>query len=182
MIRYKQTNSDGELQQILTLQQENLPKNLTKEELRTQGFLTVTHTFDLLKKMNDVFPHTIAVHHNKVIGYALSMHPRFADEIELLRPMFSEINKVVEVTSDCMVMGQICIAKTYRGLGIFRKLYGKMQEFLAPSFTRIITEVDTSNIRSLQAHTAIGFCELKRYMKKGREWSLVLLEIKKPKS
>ncbi len=175
MIRYIQASSDWELRQILVLQQQNLPKNLTKEELHTQGFLTVEHTFDLLKEMNIVFPHTLAMDSGKLVGYALSMSPKFGDTIALLRPMFSQIESLLGSGHDYMVMGQICIAKSHRGKGVFRNLYGKMREFLPEDCRKIITEVDTKNTRSLQAHYAIGFRELKRYPKAGREWSLIVL-------
>ncbi len=176
MIRYLQASSDWELKQILVLQQQNLPKNLTEEELRTQGFLTVEHTLDLLREMNIVFPHTLAMDDEELVGYALSMSPKFSDKIELLRPMFSQIESLLGSAPNYMVMGQICIAKSHRGKGIFRNLYGKMREFLPKDCRKIITEVDTKNTRSLQAHYAIGFRELKGYPKAGREWSLIVLE------
>ena len=175
MIRYIQASSDRELKQILALQQQNLPKHLTEEEKRSQGFLTIEHTLDLLKEMNAIFPHTLAMDSEELVGYALSMSPKSGDSIELLRPLFSQIETLLGGTEDYMVMGQICIAKSHRGKGIFRGLYHKMQEFLPDKYDKIITEVDTRNTRSLQAHKAIGFRELKRYPKAGREWSLIVL-------
>lgn len=175
MIRYIQASSDWELEQILALQQQNLPKHLTEEELRSQGFLTIEHTLDLLKEMNVVFPHTLAMDSEELVGYALSMSPKSGDSIELLRPLFSQVETLLGGTANYMVMGQICVAKSHRGKGIFRGLYHKMREFLPDNYGKIITEVDTRNIRSLQAHKAIGFRELKRYPKAGREWSLIVL-------
>mgnify|MGYP000294817886 CR=1 FL=1 len=57
-------------------------------------------------------------------------------------------------------MGQICIAKEYRGSGVFRGLYQNMQRFIKGSYEAIITEVDIRNTRSMNAHKAIGFKEL----------------------
>ncbi|MEM1339699.1 MAG: GNAT family N-acetyltransferase [Bacteroidota bacterium] len=164
-----------ELKQILVLQQKNLAKNLTEGESYTEGFLTVEHTFELLKKMNTVAPHILAIDQGQVVGYALSMSPKFGDEIDILRPMFAAMNKLTKGKRDYMVMGQICIAKHYRGQGLFRGLYTTMQQLLPATCTTIITEVATSNTRSLQAHTAIGFRELKRYFKANQEWSLIIL-------
>ena len=61
MVVYKQAESLKELEQILDLQQRNLPKNISQEESTKEGFVTVEHTLDLLKSMNDVCGHIIAV-------------------------------------------------------------------------------------------------------------------------
>ncbi|RNC92864.1 MAG: GNAT family N-acetyltransferase [Allomuricauda sp.] len=176
MIAYKQAKTEKEVHEILALQQLNLPKNLTETEIEEEGFLTVEHDFDLLKKMNDACPHTLAIAEERVVGYALSMHPKFATEIEVLKPMFTEINTVILTSADYIIMGQICVAKAFRGQGVFRGLYRNMQQFLSPHFSRIITEVDTKNTRSMRAHAALGFKELKRYAADGKEWSLIVLE------
>ncbi len=176
MLIYKQADSDIELRQILTLRQANLPKNLTKEEKAKEGFLTVEHSFELLKAMNEVCKHTIAVSEDKIIGYALSMRPSFGDKIPMLKPMLAEIKKVVPLDYNYIIMGQICIAKNYRGKGIFRGLYKAMKEFLPNNINKIITEVDIKNTRSITAHQAIGFKELKRYWVDDKEWSIVVLK------
>ena len=75
-----------------------------------------------------------------------------------------------------MAMGQICVAKSHRGQGVFRKLYQTMQEKLPEGFDTIITEVDGKNKRSLAAHTAIGFQELKRYYALDKEWVIIILQ------
>lgn len=175
MLIYKQADSDIELNQILALQQANLPKNLTVEEKTAQGFVTVEHSFDLLKEMNAACKHTIATFNGNLIGYALSMHPMFSEKIEVLKPMFNEINKIVSTNDDYIIMGQVCIAKSYRGKGVFRDLYENMKALIPKNFTKIITEVDVKNIRSMNAHQTIGFTELKRYWADDKEWSLVVL-------
>ena len=173
---YKRASSDVELKQILELQKGNLPKNLTQEEMEREGFLTIEHSFLLLKEMNELCNHTLAVAEGKIIGYALSMHPYFCKRISVLEPMFAEINKVISKNTDYCVMGQICISKDYRGQGVFKGLYEAMRNFIAPDFSKIITEVDIKNKRSLRAHRKIGFKELKRYVDGDKEWSLIFLE------
>ena len=176
MIFYKQASTLEELEQILALQQQNLPKNISSEEREKEGFVTVEHTIDILKAMNDVCGHIIAVEDNQVVGYALCMHPKFADEIEVLRPMFEEINKVVKSQNGYMAMGQICVAKSHRGRGVFRNLYLTMKEKLPAGFDTIITEVDGKNTRSLAAHAAIGFKTIKIYPSGEKEWHLIVLQ------
>ncbi len=176
MIAYKQAETLEELEQILALQQFNLPKNISVEESLKEGFLTVEHTLDILKAMNEVCGHIIAVDNHQVVGYALCMHPKFANHIEVLQPMFEEINSVVENTSTYMAMGQICVAKSHRGQGVFRNLYLTMKEKLPKGFDTIITEVDGKNKRSLSAHAAIGFNTLKVYFSGEKEWHIVALK------
>ena len=95
MITYTRCTKISELEQILILQKTNLPQSLSENEQQSEGFVTVHHDFDLLKRMNDACPHTIAKDGDKVVGYALSMHPKFGNEIEVLVPMFTEIEKAI---------------------------------------------------------------------------------------
>ena len=64
--------------------------------------------------MHLAYPHIIAKCGNEVVGYALCMHPKFANEIELLKPMFLEMESLVPKVRDFMVMGQVCVAKDFR--------------------------------------------------------------------
>ncbi len=162
-IQIGRVQSRLELEQILSLQEENIPDALSMKEMEEEGFLTVTHTLDLLDGMNKVCPHIIAKENGKVIGYALCMHPKFGNEIELLKPMFEEINSVLSPGEKYMVMGQVCIHKEYRKMGVFQNLYKKMQDVIRTNYNCIITEVDALNKRSLNAHFAVGFIELKTY-------------------
>jgi ribosomal protein S18 acetylase RimI-like enzyme len=175
MIVYKQADSLKELEQILALQQRNLPKNISQEESTKEGFVTVEHSLGTLKSMNDVCGHIIAMDDGQVVGYALCMHPKFSEDIEVLRPMFKEIGMALNDDVRYMVMGQICVAKSHRNQGVFRKLYQTMKEKLPMGFDTIVTEVDGKNKRSLDAHTAIGFQELRRYYADHKEWVIIIL-------
>ncbi len=137
--------------------------------------MTVSHTFDILKAMNDACPHVVAKSDGMVIGYALCMHPKFADDIVVLRPMFDEVEALHPKVENYIAMGQICVAKAYRGQGVFRKLYKTMREAVQPEFGLIITEVDAENERSLHAHYAVGFEELTTYRSEGQEWKVIWL-------
>jgi len=175
-IRYCRSKSDKELHQILELQQKNLFTNVSDEARKQEGFVTVIHTFDLLKQMNAACQHIIAKAGGKVIGYALCMHPCFSKEIEILKPMFYEIESVNPKPRNYIAMGQICIDIDYRKQGIFRNLYETMSDSLKPEFDAIITEVDSKNIRSLNAHYAIGFKHLKSYKSGEQDWELIILK------
>ena len=176
MIRYKTVSTQEELEQILALQRANLPVSLSSEEKMKEGFLTVHHSFDLLKRMNDSCQHIIAKNGTEVVGYALCMHPKFGGEIEVLKSMFVEIENKKAPFKSFIIMGQVCVDKGYRKQGLFRKLYNKMQEETKKEFDAIVTEVDATNIRSLQAHYTIGFKKLSKYKGDGRDWELIYLK------
>lgn len=175
MIGYKRASQKNELEQILQLQRDNLHTVVSEEIKKTEGFVTVHHDFDILNRMNEACPHVIATYDDKVVGYTLCMHPKFGDEIELLRPMFAEIKRILGPDEKYIVMGQVCVDKAYRRRGIFRSLYNYMLEQIKPEFHCIITEVDLENTSSLDAHYAIGFELISRYRSDGHDWELIRL-------
>ncbi|WP_298555874.1 N-acetyltransferase [uncultured Algibacter sp.] len=173
-IIYKQVVSDEELYQILELQHKNIPASISKTEKQKEGFVTVQHDFETLKIMNNACAHSIAKHNNRVVGYALSMVKEFKDTIPVLQPMFEEIETIIEPITSYVTMGQICIEKSYRKQGVFRGLYSYMQLKLNTVFDAVVTEVDTKNIRSLNAHYAVGFKWLKSYSLNHQNWELII--------
>ncbi len=172
-LKYTTASTNTELEQILLLQQNNLSTSISEEEKKKEGFVTVQHNFEVLKKMNDNQPHIIAKDGIAVVGYTLCMTPDFSNYIPILKPMFEEIKKSPYHSIKFIVMGQVCIDKKYRGLGIFRGLYQKMKTELHEKYELLITEIATSNFRSLHAHIAIGFKVLKTYNSNGIDWHIV---------
>ncbi|MBD3890402.1 GNAT family N-acetyltransferase [Olleya marilimosa] len=180
MITYHRAKTNEELQEILELQKQNLRHLITEEQKQKEGFVTLQHDFEILKKMNDACAHCIAKQDQKVVGYALSMLQEFKNQIPLLVPMFEEIDEVIKnqnLSSNYIAMGQICVDKNVRGQGAFRGLYKFMAEELKHDFDTIITEVDTKNIRSSQAHQAVGFKVIKNYTSNDQLWEVISLEI-----
>jgi len=177
-VRYNISSTTKHLSSILSLQQANLPGVLTTKEKLDHGFVTVEHDLDLLRKMNDASPHVIALDGDLVIGYALVMLPSFRNEIEVLKPMFDQIDKILKQKNqnpNYFVMGQVCIKKEYRGMGVFKGLYDKMKSEFSESYTYCITEVDQENQRSLRAHYKQGFKRLKLYAGEGNKmWELII--------
>jgi predicted GNAT family N-acyltransferase len=180
-VLYKQADSLEELGQILALQQANLSAKLSPLEKAEEGFVTVEHNLDILHRMNQACGHIIAKSANIVVGYALCMHPSFSEDIAILRPMFTQLSKVLPTGYRYMAMGQVCVSKAFRGKGIFRGLYLHMSQTLKPGYDGIATEVDTCNQRSLNAHKAVGFKEIGTYASGGQDWHLLLLEFRKSK-
>lgn len=179
MLDYNIAKTDQDLHQILHLQARNLPHNISDEEAKTQGFVTVHHDFDLLKRMNDPYPHIVARDGGQVVGYALVMLRSFQNDIPVLAPMFQKIDGTVykgERLEDTkyFVMGQVCIDKNYRGKSVFAGLYREMQRQMRPHFDYIITEVDKQNTRSLRAHEKVGFEKIREYYSRV-DWVILIL-------
>ena len=93
-------------------------------------------------------------------------------------PMFDQIDESFDerkMKLDYFVMGQVCVAKPYRGRGVFYKLYETMYSCMHPYFDACITEVDPLNPRSIRAHYKAGFELFERYTDpSGRPWELII--------
>ena len=184
MILYHNTQTDRELQQILTLQLQNTTSSLTSEEQQDQGFVTVVHSLPLLQKMAIPYGHTVATDAGRLIGYALVMLPALRDDIEVLRPMFARLDQLVYEGQPVsgypfFVMGQVCVAYDYRGKGVFAGLYQQLRSTMRSRFDLIVTEVASRNRRSLRAHQKAGFLLLDTYgADAGEEWNILVWNIR----
>ena len=180
MITYHRAKTDQELEEILALQSLNLFVNVSDNDKLKEGFLTLQHDFDILKKMNDVCAHCVAKKDGKIVGFALSMLQYFKNDIPLLVPMFKEIENAIneqKLAINYVVMGQVCVDENQRGKGVFRGLYTYMAAEMKSNFDAIITEVDTKNTRSSNAHKSVGFKLLKNYTANNQLWEIILLTL-----
>lgn len=168
MIMYTTANSKNDLEEILQLQKANLPQSLTPAEMESQGFVTVHHSYDQLEKLNRIEKHIIAKNKNNVIGYLLAMTQESKLDIPILIPMFNAFNavfykekKIAEY--NYIVVGQVCIDKSYRGQGIFDDCYNTYKKIYERKYDFAITEIAAANSRSLHAHARIGFKKVYSY-------------------
>jgi GNAT superfamily N-acetyltransferase len=178
-IHFTSLGNQDETAQLLALQQANLPANISTEIATSQGFVTVQHKAGLLEEMNRAIPQVIAKAGGKVIGYALAMLPSFAEKVPVLQPMFSLFDAIEyrqRKVSDYRyyVMGQVCVAEGYRGMGVFDGLYQKHKALFAPAYDFCITEISSRNTRSLRAHQRVGFKSIHCYRDATDEWDIVL--------
>ncbi len=179
-IIYTKATTAADLAQIGALQKENLSLALTAEEIQSQGFVTVNHTHDQLKSLNDIEKHIVAKSNNYVIGYLLAMTKQSQFDIPILVPMFETFGTILyknKKVSDYnyIVVGQVCIARNYRGQGILDKCYAAYKDYYANSYDFAITEIARNNLRSLRAHQRIGFKEIHTYVAPDKtEWVVVI--------
>jgi len=173
MVQAGLVQNEGELEQILDLQRANLARNLSPEEIAAQGFVTVEHTLDLLKQMHAHAPSIIARDEDCLAGYALVMPIECRSFLPILEPMFVRLDRLRMPPQRFYVMGQICVAKAWRGQGIFDLLYRAHRHHLRTRYDFSVTEVSMRNTRSMRAHQRIGFVEIDRYRDDTDEWALL---------
>ncbi len=179
MFTYGPSTTDAYLQQIMALQKANLPRNISLQEAREQGFVTVDHDMETLRDKNTPYCHSAAWAGDELAGYALVMETRFGDRIPVLIPMFELLDGIPWRGRPLrewryFVMGQVCVARAYRGQGVFSGLYLDMRERLSEHFGLVVTEISTRNPRSIRAHEKVGFENIHEYTgPDGEHWVIV---------
>ena len=167
-----------DLDAILQLQRENIESALSPDEAREQGFLTVVHTSVLLERMHAIAPSVVARCGNELVGYAITMPIACRSFVPLLEPMFAMLERL-DVggrplrESRYYVCGQVCVARSSRGLGVFDALYRGHAEQYGREYNWLVTEISTRNPRSLRAHSRVGFQEIAQYQDAQDDWSVV---------
>jgi GNAT superfamily N-acetyltransferase len=169
---------EDDLPGILALQKQNLGSALTREDAGSQGFLTVAHTLEILQQMHRMAPSVVVRDGEVLAGYALVMPLGCRAFVPVLEPMF----RLFDVLSwrgrplssyRFYVMGQICVARDYRGRGVFQSLYRGHAELYAREHDVVVTEISARNARSLRAHEKVGFFEIARHRDGTDDWLVV---------
>src|SRR5690349_324281 len=114
MITYTTSKTANELEQILELQKQNLAIGLTAEQIASQGFVTVSHSFQDLLTMNAIEEHVIGKDNERVIAYLLAMTVRSRFDIPILLPMFEMFEQIEYQNKKVadwqyIVVGQVCV-------------------------------------------------------------------------
>ncbi|MFY7908018.1 MAG: GNAT family N-acetyltransferase [Emticicia sp.] len=174
-------NGDDDVRGILALQQKNLKKNLTTEQIQSQGFVTVEHEYAVLKAMNDAQPSVIVKDGDTVVAYCLAMLPQFRNDVPELKTLFEAIDEIDYENQklkdfNYVVMGQVCVGEGYRSMGFFDGMYQKLREELSANFEMCVTDISTNNTRSLKAHARVGFIPVKDFHDAtlGEVWRVVV--------
>jgi GNAT superfamily N-acetyltransferase len=168
----------AELEQILDLQRANLAANIGADEASAQGFVTAVHDLETLQRMHALAPSIVARGVNGLAGYALSMCIEARAWVPILEPMFQLFETLSWrerplLEARCYVMGQVCVAKPFRGQGVFDALYQGHRDHYLDRFELLVTEVSVRNPRSLRAHERVGFKPLHRYRDSVDDWVIL---------
>lgn len=179
MIYATTVSTKDELQQILDLQKKNLKQHISSDEKEEQGFLTMPFSMDMLEKFHAIAPAVIVKDDDLVAAYAIVVLQEGRKSYPDLEPMFLNLEKLSWQGKSLhdynfYVMGQICVDKAYRSKGLFDMLYDKHKEIYQHQFDFIVTEISTSNYRSLKAHKRVGFVTIHTFNDALDQWDVVL--------
>jgi ribosomal protein S18 acetylase RimI-like enzyme len=172
--------NEAELLGIQALQRANLRNIICEEEARKEGFVTAEYSIELLKAMHEISPSIIAKDGDKVVGYALVSTKAILGQHALLDDLFSVLDKLsfnnmsLSENNAYVLVGQLCVGKGYRGMGLAQKMYNHFREILRHEFRYLITDVATENERSLKAHVKTGFQVIHTIDYGGVKWDIVL--------
>ena len=179
MIIIKRVTELEELQGIKKLQDANLLNNMGKEESDKEGFLSADYSMEFLEKMHDACPSIIAKDRDRVVGYALVAIKEVRNHHDLLADLFNTIDTHSYKNNPLkdekyVVVGQLCVAKDYRGQGLTKRLYNHFRECLSNDYYYCLTDVAIANNRSLAAHLSTGFVVISSISYGGIAWNIVL--------
>ncbi len=179
MVTIKRVTEKAELDGIRNLQEENLLKNLTITEAESQGFVTAEYSIGFLSKMHDASPSVIAKDGDRVVGFAIVTLQSVRHEHALLADLFNAIDKIkyqdhLLKGTKYLVVGQLCVAKDYRGLGLVQQMYQHFKTSLSDQFDYCLTDVAEDNPRSLKAHMKTGFQVVDTLSYGGFGWDIIL--------
>ncbi len=181
----KRVSNIEEIRGIKRLQSANLRKNLSKEEIEKEGFVTAEYTLEFLELMNRIEPSVIAVEAGQVVGYAMVATRALLGRHELLDDLFSQIDAFsfkgeALKEKNYVVVGQLCVAKSHRGIGLSKKMYDYYRSELSKQFDYCLTDVQISNPGSIRAHLKAGFQILGDLSYGGADWKIVIWDWRNP--
>ena len=135
-------------------------------------------TLGMLEAMHQFAPSVVIKKADTVVAYAIVFLKEGRNVYPAMEPMFNNFEKITWrnkpfVNYHYYIMGQICIAKEYRGLGLFEKLYHKHKELYQSEYDCIVTSISESNYRSLRAHERFGFKTISAHSDAIDRWKVV---------
>ena len=184
MIEIIRVSNDAELEGIRLLQKENLRKLIGETEAGKEGFLTAEYSIETLQQMHLYQPSIIAKDGDKIAGYVIVTTKDSYGQHPLLDSLFDSID-ALNYNGDSLkninyiLVGQLCVGKAYRGIGLVQKMYTYYQQSLSKEYQYLITDVAQENPRSIKAHLKTGFNIIHTIEYGGIGWDIVLWDWRK---
>lgn len=174
------SDGDRDLDGIMRLQRDNLEATLGTEAAEREGFVTVVHTREALTAMHSLCPSVVARRRDtgEVLAYAIVMPVECRAFVPVLDEMFAKLATLDLGGARVYIMGQVCIARLWRGRGIFEALYDAHRRYFADRWDLCVTDVAVRNTRSLRAHERVGFRRLLTYRDAQDEWAMIALGLR----
>ncbi|QHT68068.1 GNAT family N-acetyltransferase [Rhodocytophaga rosea] len=178
---FKPVQTATELLHIAALQHENQRRNLSQSERQQYGFISADYNFDVLIQMHMAEPSLISKSNDQLIAYCLAFPPHLLKKIPALQYMSRILNQVDYQGMPLsmfhyLFVGQVCIAKEFRGQGIFDDLYSIYKTAYSSRYDMAVTAIPKENLRSMRAHQRVGFQEICTFDHSFDPWSLVLCD------
>lgn len=112
--------------------------------------------------MYNVHPSLIAKDGESVVVYAFVSPKSIEGNHALLDALFEKLDTITYKdialkNANYVVVGQLFVAKEYRGQGLVRELYNYYKECLLDKFDYCIADVASDNPRSRKSHLSVGF-------------------------
>ncbi len=175
----KIVSDQSQLEKIKILQEQNLRSALTIAEAAKEGFLTAEYSIEFLEKMHDATPSIIVMDGDVLAGYALATTKEVGIHHNLIKDLFAAIDRISYESTMLkdrayIIIGQLCVAKNYRGMGLVQKMYNTFRDEYAVAYEYCLTDVAEDNPRSLKAHLKSGFQVVDTLRYGGIGWDIVL--------
>jgi hypothetical protein len=144
--------------QIVMMQNENLNTMLTSEEKASGGFLSVPLKVEDFRVMNQEIAVVVASWGKEVIAYHCASSCQYYQFVPLCAYMMERFAHVLYdgkplVHYTCFVVGPMCIAKNYRGKGIYLKLWQELTKHIPAGLEMGVGPASEANPRALHVHT-----------------------------
>jgi ribosomal protein S18 acetylase RimI-like enzyme len=179
MVQISKAASEADLIGIQVLQKANLKKIISELEATNEGFVTAEYSLELLKAMHKYRASVIAKDGDRVVGYALVTTKDIYGQHDLIDDLLNVLDKINFASkplkeTQYVLVGQLCVGKGYRGIGLVQKMYNYFKESYATEYEYLITDVADNNPRSLKAHIKSGFQIIHSINYDGVRWDIVL--------
>lgn len=185
MVQIGLTGTARDLEQILALQRLNHVTAVKAQDRDSDGFVTMEYDIAALARISGRYRHVVAREDANVIGYALVMLPEYGGDFPMLADMFAEIDSAVfggapVKSRPYFVMGQVCVAREFRGHGVFRALYRGLKAQMSGDFELVATEISKQNARSAIAHERMGFRPIHDAGRENPLWDVIAWDWREP--
>lgn len=174
-----------EIDSLLALQRENLPSNLDRQTIDSQGYVSFIYNPTVIQRMMTDEPQIIARAGNQVVGYALVSTIEATKTIEAAIPMLDMIAQLNYKGKPCReqkyyLVGQVCVKAGFRGMGVLEGIYAEHRQAFSDRYDFAVTEVAADNGRSLAAHHRLGFETIHVFFDdlNGKEWHIIAWDFK----
>lgn len=169
--------TQADLEDISALNQENLRTHIDPAVAKDQGFVTWRYDIGLLQRMHAIAPSILCRCRDLLAGYALTATKEMASEHRELSLLLPQLDELLYRGTPLhhfsyYVMGQLCVAVPFRGMGAVELMYAMHREVFLRTFELMVLTISTKNTRSIRVHERIGFEEIHHFNDHHGGWNV----------